>query len=125
HLHGLAAHGGAQPAQVDLVPVLAHQVHHVDVHHHRDAQLDQLGGQVEVPLDVGAVHDVQDGVGLLGDQVVAGDHFLQGVGGQRVDGGQVLDYHILAVLQLAVLLFHRDAGPVAHVLVGAGQAVEQ
>ena len=28
-------------------------------------------------------------------------------------------------LQLALLLFHRDAGPVAHVLVGAGQGIEQ
>ena len=34
--------------RVDLVAVFAHQVDHVHRHDHRDAQLDQLGGQVEL-----------------------------------------------------------------------------
>ena len=76
-LDRLAAQLGAQLLQVDLVAVLAHQVDHVHSHDHRDAQLDQLGGQVQVALDVGAVHDVEDGVRLLIDQVVAGHHLLQ------------------------------------------------
>ena len=124
-LHHLAAQGVAQFLSVDLVSVPADQVHHVDGHHHRQPQLDQLGGEVEVPLDVGAVHDVQNGVGLFLHQVVPGHHFLQRVGRQGVDAGQVLDDHILAALQAALLLFHRDAGPVAHVLVRAGQVIEQ
>ena len=40
----------AQFLAVDLVAVLPHHVHHVHGHHHRDAQLGQLGGQVEVAL---------------------------------------------------------------------------
>ena len=124
-LDRLAAQLGAQLLQVDLVAVLAHQVDHVHSHDHRDAQLDQLGGQVQVALDVGAVDDVQDGVGLLLDQISTGDDFLQRVRRQRVDTGQVLDDDILVALQLAFLLFHGNAGPVADVLVGAGQVVEQ
>jgi len=124
-LDRLAAQLGAQLLQVDLVAVLAHQVDHVHSHDHRDAQLDQLGGQVQVALDVGAVDDVQDGVGLLLDQISTGDNFLQRVRRQRVDTGQVLDDDILVALQLAFLLFHGHAGPVADVLVGAGQVVEQ
>ena len=125
HLHHLAAQGLAQLLEVDLVAVLPHQIYHVDRHYHGQAQLDELGGQVQVALDVGAVHDVEDGVRLLIDQVVAGHHLLQRIGGQGVDARQVLDDDLLVALQLALLLFHRDAGPVAHVLVGAGQGIEQ
>ena len=124
-LDGPAAQFPAQALEVDLVAVLAHQVDHVHRHDHRDAQFDELGGQVEVALDVGAVDDVQDGVGLFPHQVAAGHHFLQRVGREGIDAGQVLDDHVVVALEAALLLFHRDAGPVAHVLVGAGQIIEQ
>ena len=93
--------------------------------HHRQPQLDQLGGEVQVPFDVGAVHDVQDGVRLFMDQIIPGHHFLQCVGGQGVDAGQVLNDHIPVALEPALLLFHGNAGPVAYILIGAGQGVEQ
>ena len=124
-LHHLAAQGIAEFSGVDLVAVLADQVHHVHRYHYGQAQFDQLGGEVQVPLDVGAVHDVQNPVRLLLHQVVPGHHFLQGVRGQGVNARQVLNDHVLVTFQPALLLFHRDAGPVAHVLVGAGQIVEQ
>ena len=78
--HRFAAQGLAQLFQVDLVTAAAYQVHHVHSQHHRDAQLQQLGGQVEVALDVGAVQDVQDSVRLFIDQIIAGDDFFQRVG---------------------------------------------
>ena len=58
HLHHVAAQGLSQLFQVDFVPVFAHQVNHVHGNHYGDAQLDKLGGQVQVALDVGAVHNV-------------------------------------------------------------------
>ena len=124
-LHRLTAQLCAQLLQVDLITVLAHQIDHVHSHDHRDAQLDQLGGQVQVTLNVGTIDDVQDGIGLLLDQISTGNHFFQRVRRQRVDAGQVLNDNILIALQLAFLLFHRTAGPVADILVGAGQIVEQ
>ena len=124
-LHDLAAQLAAQLLHVDLVAVLADNVHHVDGDDNGDAQLGQLGGQVQVTLQVRAVDDVQDGIGALVDQVVTSHHFLQRVGGQGVDAGQVHDGHIIVLLQLALFLLHRDARPVAHELVGAGQRVEQ
>ena len=124
-LHDPAAQLAAQLVHVDLVAVLADHVHHVDGDDNGDAQLGQLGGQVQVTLQVRTVDDVQDGVGALGDEVITGDHFLQGVGGQGVDTGQVHDGHVIVLLQLALFLLHRNAGPVAHELVGAGQRVEQ
>ena len=122
---GLAAQLVGQLLQVDLVAVLADEVDHVDSHDNGDAELDQLGGQVEVTLDVGAVDDVQDGVGLLIDEVAAGNDLLQRVGRQRVDTGQVLDHDVVVPLELAFLLLNGNAGPVADILVRTGQAVEQ
>ena len=124
-LDGLAAQLVGQLLQVDLVAVLADEVDHVDSHDNGDAELDQLGGQVEVTLDVGAVDDVQDGVGLLIDEVAAGNDLLQRVGRQRVDTGQVLDHDVVVTLELALLLLDGNAGPVADILVRTGQAVEQ
>ena len=124
-LHDLAAQLAGQLLDVDLVAVLADHVHHVHGDDHGNAQLRQLGGQVQVALQVGAVDDVQDGVGALADQVIPGHHLLQGVGGQGVDARQVHDDHVIVLLQLALLLLHGDAGPVAHELVGAGEGVEQ
>ena len=124
-LDDLAAELTAQLRDVDLVAVLADNVHHVDGDDHGDAKLGQLGGQVEVALEVGAVDDVQDGVRALRDQVVQGDDLFHGVRGQRVDTGKVHDDDVVVLLQLAFLLFHGDARPVADELVGAGQRVEQ
>ena len=124
-LHNLTAQLTAQLGHIDLVACLLDQIHHVDGHHNGDAQLGQLGGQVQVPLQVGAVDDVQDGIGALADQIVTGHHFLQSVGGQGVNAGQVGDDHIIVLFQLAFLFLNGNTGPVADELVGTGQGIEQ
>ena len=53
------------PRHVDVVAVLLHLVHKVERYDHRPLQLQKLGGQVEVALNVGGVDDVDDGVGPL------------------------------------------------------------
>ena len=113
HLHG-----------VDLVAVLLHHVHHVQGDDNGDAHLHDLGGQIQVALQVGGVHQVDDHVGVLVNDVVPADDLLQGVGGQGVDTGQVGDHSVGIAPQLALFLLHGNAGPVANVLVGAGHGVE-
>ena len=125
NLHHLAAQLTGQFRDVDPVAALAHDINHVDGNDHRDAQLGQLSGQVQVTLQVGAVDDVQDGIRTLCDQVVTRHHFLQRVGGQGVNTGQVGNNDVIVPLQLAFLLLHRNAGPVPDELIGAGQGVEQ
>ena len=117
YLQHLAAQLAGQFLYVDAVAVLLYQVHHVDRHHHRYAQLGKLGGQVEVALQVGAVHDVEYRVGAVVGQVVPRHHLFQCVRGQRIYAGQVDNGHVRVLFKLAFLLLHRDAGPVAHVLV--------
>ena len=124
-LDHFAAQLTGQLVNVDLVAILLDHVHHVDGHDHRDAQLHQLGGQIQVALQVGTVDDVQNGVGALADQIVPGHHFLQRVGRQGVNTRQVGDGNFGVLLQLALFLFHSNAGPVADELVCTGQRIEQ
>ena len=124
-LHNLAAQLTTKLRRVDGVAVLLYHVHHVDSHHNRDTKLGELSGQVKVTLQVGAIDDVQDGVGALLDQVVAGNNFLHSVGGQGVDTGKVGDGNVAVLLQLAFLLFNGNTGPVTNELVCTGEGVEQ
>ena len=50
---------------VDGTAVIADLVHHVKRQHHGDMQVDELQGEVQISLDVGGVHDVDDAVRLL------------------------------------------------------------
>src|SRR5699024_3619864 len=122
--HHLAAERCAESLEVDDVAVFAHDVYHVHGHHRGDAQLDELGGQIQVSLYICAVYYIDDGVRLLADEIVPRDDLLKRVGRQLIYAGQVLDYDVGTALETAFLFFDRDAGPVAHALVGARQVVE-
>ena len=87
--------------------------------------LQELDCEIEVPLDVRGVHDVDDGRGLLIQDEAAGDDLLAAVGGHGVDAGEVRDQRLGVTLDDPVLPVHGDAGEVAHVLVGAGELVEE
>ena len=131
-LQGAGLHdGAAQPQRkvghVDADAVFLHQVAHVQRYHHRDAGFDQLAGQVKVALDVGGIHQINDYVRAVVQDVIPGDHLFQSIGGQGVYAGQIGHVDHLALfagLQLAGFLLHGNAGPVAHILVRAGQRVE-
>ena len=114
--HFLHVHGAAVGADL---------VHHVQGQHHRHPQLQQLQRQIEVALDVGGVHDVDDAVGLLLKDVVPGDDLLLGIGPQGIDARQIHHGAALFSPDLAGLLVHGDAGEIAHMLVGAGEGVEK
>ena len=103
----------------------AHLVHHIQRQHHRDAQLHQLHGQIEVALDIGRIYDIYNAVRVGVQQKVAGDDLLAGIGRQRVDARQIGHDSLAVTADDAVLAVHRHAGKVADVLVGAGQLVEQ
>ena len=122
--HHFAAQRLAQLAQINLVAVFARHVDHVQGDDHGNAQLGQLRGQVQVALDIGGVHDVDNRIRPLIHQIAAGDHLLQRIGRKAVDAGQVLNDDVRLALEPAFLLLHRHARPVANVLVGTGQVVE-
>ena len=124
-LHDRAAELTGELLDVDAVAGFLYEIHHVQRDHDGDAELRELGGQIEVALEVRGVHDVQDGVRLLLNEIIPGHDLFQRIGREGVDAGQVGQDDLLVDDQLALLLLHRDAGPVADELVGAGQLVEQ
>ena len=102
-----------------------HLIHHIQGQHHGNAQFQQLQRQVEVALNVGGVHNVDDALGLFLQQKVPGHDLFIGIGRQAVNAGQVHHGGLHMAADLAVLSVHRYTGEVAHVLVGAGELVEQ
>ena len=122
--HHAAAQGFAQFCKIDLVAVFARHVDHVERNHHGDAQFCQLCGQIQVALDVGRVHDVQDRVGPFLHQIVSCHHFFQSIGRKAVNAGQVLNDDMFFTLEFALFLFHRNARPVTNILVRTRQVIE-
>ena len=101
------------------------QVGHVEAHHDRAPRLEELGREVEVALQVGDVHEVDDRIRAVVHHVVAGDHLLGRVRGERVDAREVHEGHVAVGAPRGLLLLNGDARPVAHVAVGARELVEE
>ncbi len=122
-------HGDAQHVlhliNLDGAAVAPDFVHHVQGQHHGHVQLHQLHGQVEVPLYIGGVHDVDDALGMFPQNELPGDDFLAGIGGHGIDAREVGDQGIAVPSDDAVLPVHGDAGEIAHMLVGARELVEE
>ena len=78
----LTAQFSGQLLDVDFVSALFHGIHHIDGDNNRDSKFGQLGGQIQVPLQVRAVNDVQNRIGALGNQIISRHHFLQRIGGK-------------------------------------------
>ena len=124
-LDNLATKLLAQLLDIDAVAVLANQIHHVDGDDNRNTDLHQLCGQVQVTLNVRAVHDVQDGIRLLVYEIVTGNNLLQCVRAQGIDTRKVLNHNILVVLETSFLFLYGNARPVTNILVAAGQVIKQ
>ena len=119
-----AAELARELVDVDRVAVLLDEVHHVEGDDHRQAQFENLRGQIQVALQVGRVDQVDNDVRVAIEKIVARDDFLRRIRRERIDAGKVGNRDILVLGVLAFLLFNSNARPVANVLVGAGQVVE-
>ena len=67
---------------VELVPLGLQFVVHVKGHHHTQVHVDDLGGQVEIPLQVGCVHHIDDHIGDILYQILAHVQLFRTVGRQ-------------------------------------------
>ena len=126
-LHDRTAENHRQPLFIDFQSPLAYQVGHVERDDHGDAGLYELSRQVEIPLDVRGIHQVDDDIRILLEQIVTGDDLLQSIRTERIDAGKVRDDDLLAalfILQPAFLLLDRDTRPVADILVGSCECIE-
>ncbi len=124
-LDHFAAQLARQFGKIDLVAIFAHDVHHVDGNHHRNAQLGQLCRQVKIALQVRTVDDIEDSIRRFIQQILTRDNLFQCIWRERVNARQVRYNDVIMLLELAFLLFYRDTRPVSNKLVGASQRIEQ
>ena len=119
------AQGFGQALDVDGAAVFPDLVHHIQGDDHGHPQGHQLQRQIEIALDIGGVHDIDDAVGLLLQQEIPGDDFFTGIGAQGIDARQIHQLTILYAPDGAGFLIHGDPGEIAHVLIGAGEGVKE
>ena len=110
---------------MDGAAVAAHFVHHVQRQNDGNIQLHQLHGQVEAAFDIGGVDDIDDARGLFFQNKTAGNDLFAGIGRERIDSGQIGDPCVGIVSDLAVFAVNGDAGKISHMLIGAGELIEQ
>ena len=99
---------------------------HVQGHHGPKVHVDDLRGQVQVPFDVGGVHDIDHNVRHRIDQVLPDVQFFRGISGEGIGSRQVHQGDVIAlVVEMSLFRIDRHAGIVAHVLVRARRDVEK
>ena len=125
NLNYLAAELAGELIDVYLVAVLLDDVHHVDGDNNGDAELGQLGGEIEVSFEVRTVDYVKYSVRTLINKIVSRDNFLKGVGRERVDTGKVGDDNAVMLFEFSFFFLNRNARPVTDELVRTGESVEQ
>lgn len=115
-----------QAVKIDLHPPLFHNVHHVESHDHWLFKLKKLQRQIEVSLQRGGVHHVNEDIHLIFLDAFSRDALLDGVGGQTIDARQVDDPDGLSLVAGSSLHpLHGHAGPVGHFQLCAGKRVKK
>ena len=130
HGHGFhhrAAQLGLQARHVNVQPMGACHINHVERHHHRLAQALQLQHQAQVHAQIGGVHHGHDGVGCVFTRAAALQHvqhhlLVRRGRGQAVRAGQIDHRHALPIGQArrAHLALHGNASVIGHLLARAG-----
>ena len=105
--------------------VLAHLVHHVERQYHRNVEFHQLHRQIQVPLDIRRIYNIDDAARMLIQDKVPGNDLLARIRRHRINTGKIGDQRIFLAADFTVLPVYRHAGEVSDMLVGSRQLVEQ
>src|SRR5205085_2043374 len=117
---------------IDVEAVAAGEVDHVERHHRRRAECDQLQSEAKVIVEIAGVEDDQKRVGqplalLLAQEDVAGHLLIRAGGIETVGAGEVdqLDRPAVGKIEAARLPLDGDARIITDLLSRPGQHVEQ
>ena len=123
-----AAQLGSQTGSIDGRLLFGIDIALIQCHNDRDAQFQQLGGKKQAAAEVGGIHDVNNDIRVLMAHIRAGNTLLRGERRHGIRAGQVYCNQFFRTATVGFLngmffLFHRDAGPVAHLLITPGQGI--
>ena len=99
---------------------------HIQGNDHRVVHVDQFCRQVEVALQVGGVHDIDNHIRIVVFQIGPDIPFLGGIGRKGVGSRQVYDIERIASMhERSRLGIDGDSRIIAYVFFGAGSHIEQ
>ena len=110
---------------MDGAAVSLYLIHHIQGKDHRNIELHQLHREIQIPLDVRSIYDVDDTRGMLIQNKLPGDNLFACIGRKGIDPGKIRDTRIRMIPDWPALLVHRNPGKISHVLVRPGQLIEQ
>lgn len=125
--HRNGAQTCGEPRNVDLDAAGFSLIQHVEHQDQRHAHLQYLHGQVKVAFEIGGIDDVDDHLGACFNKEVPCDLFLHRIGRKAVRSRQIDDRDAQVFVGMpdqAGAFLDGFAGPVANMLIGAGQCVE-
>ena len=102
-----------------------HFIHHVHCNYHRNIHLQKLHGQIQVSLNIGSIHNVDDRTWFLIQDKISGDNLLTAVRGHGINSRKVCDFCIRMAFNRTGLTIHRYSWKVSHMLTGTCQLVKQ
>ena len=112
-----------QNGGIDPDTMLERGIAHCQRNNDRNAKVEKLRRQVKISLQVGGIHDIDNGIGArrivtVAQENIAGDSLIWGVRGQRVEAGQVdqADDNPAIGRDTAFFALDRNSGIVADLL---------
>ena len=122
---------------IDFISIFFHLIHHIEGDDHGAFQFNQLNRQIEIALKVRSIHNVNNGIRALVDDVIPRNHLFHGIRGKRINAGKVYQRHLMAMrakgtiraggsgFNFAFLFLYGHAGPVAYIFLAAGHRIEE
>lgn len=99
---------------------------HVECHHHAHIHVDELGGEIEVALQVACIHYVDNDVGCLIDDVLTHVKFFGTVCRERIGARQVDQPEVIALeIEMPFFGIYRYSAIVAYMFVRSRSDVEK
>ena len=114
-----------QHGRVNLYSLAFGLVLHVERNYYRHVQFHQLTCEKQVSFQVGGIHYIYYKVGFTFHKILVRHLFINGEWRKRVDAGRVHNGNGGVGFVCADFSFHRNAGPVAYLLVASRKYVEK
>ena len=116
----------AQLVVVDVIATLFGFIKHVEGTDHADVHVYQLGGEIEVALQVAGVDNVDDDIRRMLDELLAHIKLFRRIGRKGIGARQIYQVEMIAVVfGFAHLGIHGYSAIVAHTFVSTRCEVEQ
>ena len=115
---------GLHAVDVDGPVIVGDFIHHVECHDHGNMHFQKLHGQIQISFNIGGVYDIDDGLWFISENKISRYDFFTGVRRHGINTRKVGNSGVGMTFDRTILAVHRNAGEIAHMLVGTGQLVK-